>query len=407
MKIETLTFNFHKKVYTVSCCWDVLINMKRDFYLNKIEELFQIHPAVALLGPRQCGKTTLAEMYSQKKKDPTITRFDLEDPVDLAQLDNPMIALSNLEGLIIIDEIQRRPDLFPILRVLIDRYKGKQKYLILGSASRDLIKQSSETLAGRIAYLEITPFSTRESKETDTLWLRGGFPLAYLAETDELAFQWIKHYVTTFLERDIPNLGFSIAPSLLRRFWMMITNYHGSILNLSDLGRSLGVSHTNIRHYIDILTGTFMIRELQPWHANIGKRQVKTPKIYFKDSGIYHYLLGIHSRKELLKHPKLGASWEGFALEEIIRIYNVGPEECYFWGVHSQAELDLLIIKDGQKLGFEFKFMDAPKLTRSMKASIEMLELDCLRVIYPGSKTYSLEEDVTVMPLEKIEKLYL
>lgn len=377
--------------------------MKRDRYLKEIKENFRTHAAVALLGPRQCGKTTLAKMFSEMDQIQPVFRFDLEDPVDLVRLDNPMLALENLEGLIIIDEIQRRPELFPVLRVLIDRHKEKQKYLILGSASRDLIQQSSETLAGRIGYLEITPFSMGEAEDMKKLWIRGGYPLSYLADSEDHAINWIKNYVTTFLERDIPNLGFTISPSLLRRFWMMIAHYHGNILNLSELGRSLSVSHNTIRHYVDILTGTFMIRELQPWYVNIGKRQVKTPKIYFRDSGLYHYLLGLRSENDLLKHPKLGASWEGFALEEIIRFYEASPEECYFWGVHSQSEIDLFLLKDGKKRGFEFKYMDSPKLTKSMIETFELLELDSLDVIYPGTKTYPLsKENIKVIPLQSL-----
>jgi len=373
--------------------------VKRESYIGKINDLFKTHPSVALLGPRQCGKTTLAKMYAKQNKGESTTLFDLEDPVDLVRLENPMLALESLDGLIIIDEIQRRPDLFPVLRVLIDKANKKQRYLILGSASRDLIKQSSETLAGRIGYTELKPFSLNEAKTLKKLWVRGGFPRAFLAENEQLSFQWLKNYTSTFLERDIPNLGFKINPNLLRRFWMMLTHYHGNVLNMSDLGKSLGVSHTSIRSYIDILVGTFMIRELQPWFVNINKRQVKTPKIYFKDSGIFHYLLGVRSEDNLLSHPKLGASWEGFALEEIIRSFDADPEECFFWGIHEQAELDLLIVKDGKKIGFEFKYQDAPKMTKSMKQSMEALKLDGLDIIYPGSKEYALDANITVKSL--------
>lgn len=376
--------------------------MRRPDYIKKIKDHFRVHAAVALLGPRQCGKTTLALMYADMHKDEDVTHFDLEDPQDLAQLENPMLALENLEGLIIIDEIQRRPDLFEALRVLIDRNKDKQRYLILGSASRDLIRQSSETLAGRVGYVEVTPFSIHEVDDTNTAWVRGGFPLSYLAEDDELSWLWRKNYVATFLERDIPNLGFNVPSSQLRRFWMMLAHYHGNIANMSEVGGALGISHTTVRKYLDILTGTFMVRELQPWFANIGKRQVKTPKLYFKDSGIFHYLLGIDSKKELLRHPKLGASWEGFALEEIIRANNAGPESCYFWAVHGKSELDLLINQRGKMHGYEFKYMDAPKLTKSMIESYELLELDKLEVIYPGKKAYALSENIQVTPLHKI-----
>lgn len=372
--------------------------MKRKHYLNQIETLFRIHPAVALLGPRQCGKTTLAHLYSESH--PPSIRFDLEDPADLLLLENPMLALSDLEGLIIIDEIQRRPELFPVLRVLIDRHKPNQKFLILGSASRDLIKQSSETLAGRLAYVEVTPFSYMETKEIKKLWVRGGFPLAYLAKTEEDCFNWLKFYTASFLERDIPNLGINIPSQTLRRFWMMLTHYHGNTFNASEIGTSLGIAHTTTRHYLDILTGTFMVRQIQPWIENIKKRQVKTPKVYFRDSGIYHNLLGVKGENELRHHPKLAASWEGFALEEIIRFHEADGESCFFWGIHNQAELDLLIVKDGKKLGFEIKYADAPQMTKSMQIALEALSLDSLSIIFPGQKSIPFTDKITAIGLE-------
>lgn len=372
--------------------------MKRDAFLNTINQLIRVHPAVALLGPRQCGKTTLAQMYA-KTHQPS-KRFDLENPEDLVFLENPMLSLSNIEGLVIIDEVQRRPDLFPVLRVLIDRHKENQKFLILGSASRDLIQQSSETLAGRLAYIEVTPFSYWETKETQKLWVRGGFPLSYLADTDSDAFTWLKFYITSFLERDIPSLGIHVPALTLRRFWMMLAHYHGNFFNASEIGTSLNASATAIRNYLDILSGTFMIRQLQPWLENIKKRQVKSPKIYFRDSGIFHYLLGIRGTEDLLYHPKLGASWEGFALEEITRFHKADPEDCFFWAIHGQAELDLLIIKDGKRLGFEIKYTDAPKTTKSMHIALEALRLDSLVVIYPGSNVIPLSDKITAIGLE-------
>ncbi|MEN8237044.1 MAG: ATP-binding protein [Pseudomonadota bacterium] len=377
--------------------------MKRDLYLKKIDKNFAVNPAVALLGPRQCGKTTLAEMYEKTLKGKTaVTRFDLENPRDLIRLQDPMLALENLDGLIIIDEVQRRPDLFPVLRVLIDQHRPGRQFLILGSASRDLIRQSSETLAGRISYLELTPFSYEETHNIQTLLLRGGFPRSYLAPSDQQSFRWLRNYITNFLERDLPSFGINVAPEMMRRFWMMICHYHGNLVNFSDLGRSLGVSHITIRNYLDILSSTFMIRQLNPWFANINKRQVKSPKIYFKDSGIFHQLLGVRSFEDLTRHPKLGASWEGFALEQIVRHYDADPEDCYFWAVHSQAELDLLIIKDGKKLGFEFKYTDAPKITKSLNTAWELLELDALTVIYPGPADYPLTTDIHVQALESL-----
>lgn len=380
--------------------------VKRKYFINEIDRALEVHPVLALLGPRQCGKTTLVKQYAslkQGKSLPSLHHFDLEDPDDLAKLDAPKLALEDLSGLIVIDEIQRQPELFPLLRVLVDQHK-KRKFLILGSASRDLIKQSSETLAGRIRYIEITPFSYSEVDHLTRLWFRGGFPNSYLAKNDQNSNEWRQAYITTFLERDIPNLGIQIPAQTLRRFWMMLAHVHGNIFNASEIGTSLGVAHTTVRHYLDILTGTFMIRELTPWIENINKRQIKSPKIYFRDSGIFHSLLGIHDLQALQNHPKLGASWEGFALEQITRAHHAEPEECYFWGIHSQGELDLLIFKNGKRLGFEFKYSDAPKLTSSMQLAYDTLQLDKLTVIYPGKSHYRLTTAIDVMGLENYLK---
>lgn len=373
--------------------------MHRKKYINKINHLLKSHPAVALLGPRQCGKTTLAKQLVSNGAHGPVTYFDLEDPRDLARLDAPLLALEPLTGLIVIDEIQRRSELFSILRVLIDQ-KQQRQFLILGSASKELLKQSSESLAGRIAYLELTPFSLDECDDLSRLWLRGGFPLSYLAKNIAASNEWREFYIQTFLEQDVPNLGFRVPARTLRRFWMMLSHYHGGIFNASEIGSSLGVAHTTIRHYLDILTGTFMIRELQPWYANIQKRQIKSSKIYFRDSGIYHYLTGIYDRPDLLNTPKLGISWEGFALEQIIAHHQMRMENCFFWGIHHQAELDLLIFAEGERLGFEFKYSDAPTLTRAMKLSQETLQLDKLTVIYPGKKTYLLAKNIQAVGLE-------
>jgi hypothetical protein len=377
--------------------------MKRQDFLEKISFIFQVNSVVAILGPRQCGKTTLARLYAEKIRQLRPENyFDLESMVDLQRLaKNPELVLSRLDGLIIIDEIQRMPDLFPTLRVLVDQPNVKRQFLILGSASRELIKQSSESLTGRISYLELTPFNFSETKELDLLWARGGFPKSYLSETDEVSFQWRKDYIRTFLEHDIPNLGFRIEPQNLQRFWMMLAHYHGNIFNASELGRSLGLSHNTIRSYADILTNTLMLRQLQPWHENISKRQVKSPKIYFRDSGILHVLLGIKNQQELWTHPKLGASWEGLALEELIRHFDL-TTDCYFWSTHGHAELDLLIFKDGKRLGFEIKHAQAPKLTPSMRIALDDLHLDSLTVIYPGEKEYPLTENIYVVGLKKL-----
>ena len=375
--------------------------MEREKYLKKISRYIKTHPVVALLGPRQCGKTTLARMYSKMQKSfPKSNYFDLESPIDLQRLSNPMLALKPLKGLIIIDEVQRIPDLFKILRVLVDDENLKQRYLILGSASRELLKQSSESLAGRIAYLELTPFTFEEVDHLQRLWLRGGFPKSYLAKTEEESFDWRTFYIRTFLEQDIPNLGIKIPPDSLRRFWITLAHYHGNLFNASELGRSFGASDVTMRKYLDILTGTFMVRQLQPWHTNIGKRQVKTPKIFFRDSGILHVLLSIQEFSALQTHPKIGASWEGFALEEVVRTTEMQGQDCYFWSTYSGAEIDLLLHQNGDLTGFEFKYTDAPTLTKSMHIALKDLNLQHIYVIYPGDVDYALNEHVTVRGLK-------
>jgi len=374
--------------------------MLRQKFLTLIEQHFQVHKVCALLGARQCGKTTLSKEFVTLHQIPKINIFDLENPLDIERLSEPMLALSGLQGFVIIDEIQYKPNLFPILRVLADT--KNMKFLVLGSASRDLIKQGSETLAGRIGYVEMTPFELSETLEANKLWLRGGFPLSYLAESDELSTLWRQNYVKTFLERDIPNLGFSIPPAQLRKFWIMICHYHGGIFNASELGKSLGISYHTAKSYLEILEGTFMIRVLQPWYENLKKRQVKTPKIYFRDSGIYHTLLGLNNNDSLSHSPKIGASWEGFALEQIIRLYEAESEDCYFWSSHSTAEIDLLIFKNNKRIGFEFKYTDTPKITPSMKLSFEYLKLDEIKVIFPGKIKFKLSNEIEAVGLESI-----
>jgi len=374
--------------------------IKRTRYYHNISRQLLSHQIVALLGPRQSGKTTLAKQYSSTFTG-QVHFFDLEDSRDLARLSNPYLAFESLRGLIIIDEIQLLPDLFKTLRVLTDD-KQQRQFLILGSASRDLIRQSSETLAGRIAYIEVSPFSLLEVHDVERLHLFGGFPNSYLTTT---SFDWLEQYIRTFLERDIPNLGFSISPVTLRRFWSMLAHYHGNIFNASEIGRSLGLSDHTLKNYLDILCGTFMVRQLMPWFENIKKRQVKRPKIYFTDSGIFHHLMDIHTQEQLLKHPKSGASFEGFALEQVIRVFDQRTEDCYYWGIHEEAELDLFMTRSGQRFGFEFKYADAPVMTNSMTKAIQYLKLDRLYVVYPGYKDYRLSEIVHVMPIENIDRL--
>jgi uncharacterized protein len=380
--------------------------VERPDFITAIHRAFEITPSVALLGPRQCGKTTLARDYIARWAPdlPRSSYFDLEDPTDLIRLDDAKQALGDLRGLVVIDEIQRRPELFPILRTLIDRNDRPARFLILGSASRDLIRQGSESLAGRISFVEITPFSASEvgSAELDRLWLRGGFPLSFLAPSIQASTAWRKTFIRTFLERDIPALGIQVPPPTIRRFWQMLVHFHGQTFKASEIGTSLGVSDTTASRYLDILTGTFMLRRLQPWFANIGKRQVKRPKIYFRDSGIFHSLLGAQERDDLLVHPKLGASWEGFALEEVIRLHGADEEEVFFWAVHQQAELDLLIVRGTEKLGFEFKYGSAPRMTRSLAKARELLGLESLTIVYPGDTDYSLADGIRVRGLKSL-----
>lgn len=375
--------------------------MKRNRYLQDISLQLEVHSVCALLGPRQVGKTTLAKQYAEKFIPVNVHLFDLESPMDLSKFDNPMLLLTPLmqkENLIIIDEIQRRPELFPVLRVLVDNHPGK--ILILGSASRDLIRQSSETLAGRIGYIEVAPFSYEETNEIEKLWLRGGFPCSYLAQSTEKSFVWLDAYIRTFLERDIPTLGFDIPSQQVYRFWMMLCHYHGQTFNASEIARSLGISDHMTRKYLDILVGTFMMRTLHPWFENISKRQVKSPKIYFRDSGILHALLGIKDKKQLTSYPRLGAFWEGFALEEVLRKYRATQDECFFWATQSGAELDLLLHRGAKRLGFEFKYSDSPKLTPSMHIALEDLKLDHLYVIHPGDGQFDMAEQVTAFGLK-------
>jgi len=378
-------------------------------YIERLIPKTQVNTALkrsrvtALIGPRQSGKTTLARQYVAAD---SINYFDLEDPVSLARLDEPQTALSGLNGLIVIDEIQRRPDLFPLLRVLVDRDPLPSRFLILGSASPELLRQSSESLAGRIEVVTMSGFGLAEVgvDSQSEHWLRGGFPLSYLAESDVDSFAWRRSFIQTFLERDIPQFGITIPANTLLRFWTMLAHYHGQVWNASEVARSMGISQKEVRRYLDILEGLFMMRQLQPWYANLKKRQVKSPKIYFRDTGLLHNLLGIQSELNLVTNPKLGASWEGYAIEESIKA--VQPDAAYFWATHGGAELDLLLNKDGKLWGFEFKRMDAPKLTPSMKNALSDLDLAHLFVIYPGDKQYMLNDKVTVVPLKDIVMMW-
>ncbi len=381
--------------------------MKRTTFLRRIRECFRSHPMVGILGPRQCGKTTLAQDFIRTLRNKRIHYFDLEDPEHLNRLSDPKLALSPLEGLIVIDEVQRMPELFPLLRVLIDRKPRKQRYLILGSASRDLLRQTSESLAGRIVYLELPPFTVLEADNVRRLWLRGGFPPAYMAKSDADSMTWRKAYVSTFLERDLPSLGIDCSANTMRRFWMMLAHWNGQVFNASEFARSMDVTSPTIKRYMDILAGTFMIRMLKPWHANIHKRQVKSPKVYFQDMGIMHALLNVPDHASLEGHPTIGSSWEGFALEQVIRIYRADAEACFFWGTHTNAELDLLITRGNTNIAFEFKYSSTPRITRSMYSALRELKLDRITIVCPGNTTYPLAENVWVTNLGQLatEKL--
>jgi predicted AAA+ superfamily ATPase len=375
----------------------------RQKELKTLKSRLNTNPIVAILGPRQCGKTTLANQFAGQKVYKKVHSFDCENPRDLARLENPMLSLELLEGLIIIDEIQRSPSLFPILRVFVDKFPDK-KFLILGSASRDLVTQSSESLAGRISFLELSGFALHDvsSDEYNDLWIRGNFPRAFLAENQETAAQWREDFIQTFLERDIPNLGIQIPAVTLRRFWAMLAHYHGQIFNATEIGKSLNFSDKTVKRYLDILSGTYLIRQLQPWHYNTKKRLIKRPKIYFRDSGLYHSFLSINAKEQLLLHPKLGASWEGFALEQLIIHLILQERDVFFWGVHTGAELDLLFQRKGKLWGVEVKYNDVPKITPSMKSALTELNLDHLWIVYPGIDSYQLDHNITAVGLYNI-----
>jgi len=353
-------------------------------------------PAVALVGPRQVGKTTLARLLLGGASP---NWFDLEDPQVEAQLAAPLVALQGLQGLVVIDEVQHAPDLFKVLRVLIDRPDNPARFLLLGSASPALLRQSSESLAGRIEVIEAGGFTLDETgtEQAAALWWRGGFPRSFTAADDEASRIWRREFIRTTVERDLPQLGLNVAAPALYRFWAMLAHYHGQVWNAAPPARSLGVNESTVRRYLDWLTQAYLVRQLQPWFANLGKRQVKAPKIYFRDTGLLHELLGIGDPAALLRHPKSGASWEGFALEQVLRIAR--PDEAYFWATHAGAELDLLMLKDGQRVGVEFKLADAPRLTPSMQIALQDLALDALYVVYPGERRYALAERVQAVPL--------
>lgn len=372
----------------------------RDRELATLHRLLRQHPVVGIVGARQVGKTTLARSLIAGTRVPS-SFFDLENPEDLARLSDPMLALKGLKGLVVIDEIQRFPNLFSVMRVLVDRPKPTARFLVLGSASPDLLRQGSESLAGRIFYLELGGFSLDEvgAENYIRLWLRGGFPRSYLARSHTESDEWRKGFIRTFLERDLPQLGITIGSTTLHRFWTMLAHYHGQIWNGSEFARSFGVADTTIRNYLDVLTSALVIRQLPPWHENISKRQVKAPKVYVVDSGLLHSLLNVRRLEELEGHPKVGASWEGFVVEQIIRRLDAKPGESFFWATHGGAELDLLVVRGGQRLGFEIKRTSSPRITPSMRSALSDLKLQRLDVIHAGEETFPMAKEVRAVAL--------
>jgi uncharacterized protein len=377
--------------------------IERTREVQVVRKLLRRHPVVGIIGARQVGKTTLARAISASGKDPSFY-YDLENPEDLARLADPMLALKELKGLVIIDEIQQQPDLYRVLRVLADRPRSSTRFLLLGSASPELIRRSSETLAGRIFYHELAGFALDEVGVQNALplWLRGGFPRSFLARSHSESDEWRRGFIRTFLERDLPQLGINIRSTTMHRFWTMLSHYHGQVWNASEFGRSFGVADTTVRNYLDLLTSALVVRQLQPWHENISKRQVKAPKVYLADSGLLHALLNLRTLKDLEGHPKVGASWEGFAMEQVVRRLGVRREECYFWATHGGAELDLLVVRGQKRWGFEFKRTSSPMVTPSMRSALSDLHLQSLEVIHAGEMTFPLDREIRAVALTRL-----
>jgi predicted AAA+ superfamily ATPase len=379
--------------------------IERPQEIKRLKKLLRNNPVVGIIGARQVGKTTLSRLFAADIKRP-VTYYDLENPEDLARLSDPMLALKGLKGLVVIDEIQRYPDLFPVLRVLVDRPKSPARFLILGSASPDLLQQSAETLAGRIIYHKLDGFSLDEvgAEQNMRLWLRGRFPRSYLARSHAESEEWRRAFIQTFLERDLPQLGITIRSATLRRFLTMLAHYHGQTWNASEFGRSFGVADTTVRNYLDLLSSALVVRQLLPWHENISKRQVKAPKVYLTDTGILHTLLNLRTLRDLEGHPKIGASWESFVLEQIVRRLSARTEECFFWATHAGAELDLLVVRGRRRLGFEIKRTSSPQITKSMRIAISDLKLKQLDIIHAGDQTFQLSRQVRAIAFSRLLK---
>jgi predicted AAA+ superfamily ATPase len=372
----------------------------RPKHLRELKGLLKSYPVVGIIGPRQIGKTTLARQVAKQQQRPT-AHFDLEDARDLARLSDAEMTLEPLRGLVILDEIQRRPELFPLLRVLADRRPIRTRFLVLGSASPELLRQSSESLAGRISYYELPGLSLPEvqMKNQIKLWLRGGFPSSYTARTNSVSDLWRRDFITAFLERDLPQLGVRTPSAVLRRFWSMLAHYHGQIWNASEFARSFGVTNKTVNHYLDVLTSTFVVNPLQPWHENLKKRQVKAPKVYFADTGLFHSLLRLTTLADLDTHPKVGASWEGFVIQQVIQHLGVTPNERFFWATHGGAELDLFLVRGRRRWGFEVKRTSAPTITPSMRTALTDLKLQRLFVVHAGEHSFDMAKKIRAIAL--------
>ena len=377
------------------------MQIARQHHLRRVKRLLREFPVVALLGARQVGKSTLARQLVASRRAPT-TWFDLENPADLARLADPGLELRPLRGLVVLDEIHRLPDVFPLLRVLADRPRTPARFLVLGSASPDLLRQTSETLAGRVAFHELEGFGLREVGDIERLWLRGGFPLSYLARSAPASRRWLDNFIRTFLERDVLAFDNLVPSATLRRFWTMLAHWHGQLWNGTEFGRAFGVAHTTIRRYLDLMTSVFVVRQLQPWYENIGKRQVRSPKIYIGDSGVLHALLGLTTREQIVSHPKVGASWEGFVVQQIIHLLAAHPEQCFHWSTHSGAQLNLLVVAGNRRYGFEIERTEAPRRTPSMRSAVETLGLERLDVVHAGPDRYALAPDIRALPAAQL-----
>lgn len=377
--------------------------LPRTAHVRTVLSLLQRSPVVAILGARQVGKSTLAQQVVAKTRGPSRI-FDLEHDPDRSALADPSRTLGALRGLVVLDEVQNLPGVFRTLRVLADRPRRPARFLVLGSASESLLRQSSESLAGRIAFHDLGPLALDEvgPGTLDALWLRGGFPLSFLAPDDAESLRWRRDFVRTFVQRDLPQLGVTIPSATMARFWSMLAHVHGQVWNGSKLASAFGVAHTTVRRWLDLLCATFVVRTLPPWHENLAKRQVKSPKVYVADSGLVHALHDIADADALEGHPIVGATWESFGIETVVRRLGARRDQCYFWGTHQGAELDLLVVAGRRRLGFDFKRTSAPAVTASMRIALSDLRLERLDVIHAGTMEFRMDERIRAVPLARV-----